>query len=235
MKNGIKLLENIKNTNDSLCKIKLRTEAINCFQKGLTVTHEMEKNVIAALRKIGIAVIISPYEADVQLAYLCYTNICQAVMTEDSDILVYSAVCGKSFPILYKFNKTTNTAQILELGKLINMDDSLDTITMNKTNTNTNSNNMEISMNTNQLQLSQSQIAQSQLSQTQTTTTTVTPIEDKNFINSLMNHFHGKSGRRMFVQMCILAGCDYKESIHGVGLITAQQVSNYIYVNAIYN
>lgn len=42
------------------------------------------------------------------------------------------------------------------------------------------------------------------------------------FKNNLKN-FTGANGRRMFVQMCIIAGCDYLESIHGVGLIGAQQ------------
>jgi 5'-3' exonuclease len=35
--------------------------------------------------------------------------------------------------------------------------------------------------------------------------------------------FRGPSGRRMFVQMCILAGCDYCESVPGIGLVFAQQ------------
>jgi hypothetical protein len=38
-----------------------------------------------------------------------------------------------------------------------------------------------------------------------------------------LKHFTGPNGRRMFVQMCIMAGCDYHESIHGIGLISAQQ------------
>lgn len=41
------------------------------IQKGLGVSHEMELNTISALRKLAIDVIISPYEADAQLAHLC--------------------------------------------------------------------------------------------------------------------------------------------------------------------
>jgi hypothetical protein len=75
------------------------------FQRGMAVTHEMELHTIAALRKLGITVIVAPYEADAQLAYLCHIGYCQAILTEDSDVLVYSAICGRPFDILYKFDK----------------------------------------------------------------------------------------------------------------------------------
>eukprot|EP01035_Chromulina_nebulosa_P025593 gene25593-33415_t len=90
---GKKLLENIKKTNDRECAQKLRREAITCFQRGLGVTHEMEINTIAALRKLNIPVIVSPYESDCQLVHLCDIGLCQAILTEDSDVLVYTAVC----------------------------------------------------------------------------------------------------------------------------------------------
>lgn len=43
----------------------------------------------------------------------------------------------------------------------------------------------------------------------------------KGFLSKLKD-FPGMKGRRMFTQMCILAGCDYSESINGIGLINAQ-------------
>ena len=62
-----------------------------------------------------------------------------------------------------------------------------------------------------------------------------------NFLTQLRTHFHNVddynstssnsntanrniTGRRMFVQLCLLAGCDYCDSIPSVGLQTALQV-----------
>jgi len=88
---GKRLLDNMDKVSDVDTKQKFRAEAVANFQKGLSVTSDMEKAVIGAVRKMGVTVIVSPYEADAQLAYLCHIDYCQAVLTEDSDILVYSA------------------------------------------------------------------------------------------------------------------------------------------------
>lgn len=37
----------------------------------------------------GVEVIVAPYEADAQMAYLANTGYVDAVITEDSDLLVY--------------------------------------------------------------------------------------------------------------------------------------------------
>lgn len=78
----------------------------------------MEKSCIAAMRKLGVTVIVAPYEADPQLAYLCHIGMCDAVLTEDSDIVLYSAACGTSFPILYKYNPSSGVVQSVEIDDL---------------------------------------------------------------------------------------------------------------------
>lgn len=40
-------------------------------------------------RKKGVDCIVAPYEADAQLAYLMKAGIAQAIISEDSDLLVY--------------------------------------------------------------------------------------------------------------------------------------------------
>eukprot|EP00605_Chrysophyceae_sp_TOSAG23-4_P000866 GSChrysophyteH1.ASY1.ANO1.957.1 assembled CDS len=157
---GRRLLESMRKVTDPATKAKLRQEAVSNFQRGLSVTTEMEKSTIGALRKMGVRVVVAPYEADSQLAYLCHTGYTQAVLTEDSDVLVYSAICGTPFPILYKFDKTGSVRSVN--------------------------------------------------------------------CQRIMPELHSASGvpparRRMFAQMCILAGCDYLDSIPGVGLATALQ------------
>ena len=42
-----------------------------------------------ALRKAGVQLIVAPYEADAQLAFLSRTGAVDVVITEDSDCLPY--------------------------------------------------------------------------------------------------------------------------------------------------
>lgn len=47
------------------------------------------------LKAEEIEYIVAPYEADAQLAYLALNNIVDAVVTEDSDLIVYG--CPRVF------------------------------------------------------------------------------------------------------------------------------------------
>eukprot|EP01070_Trichotokara_eunicae_P000127 Trichotokara_eunicae@DN10304_c0_g1_i1.p1 len=49
----------------------------------------MIDRVIFALKKAGLEVIVTPFEADAQLSYLARTGYVDAVITEDSDLLAY--------------------------------------------------------------------------------------------------------------------------------------------------
>lgn len=182
LEQGKRLLENIRNSTDEATSFKLRAEAISCFQRGLSVTAEMERNAIAAVRKMGVQVIVAPYEADSQLAYLCTSGYCAAVLTEDSDLLVYSAISGLAFPIMYKFDKC-GSVQSIDLTFMMGEAAGSDAANVDTQSSNTST----------------------------------------KFVMELQKHFQGTRGRRMFVQMAILAGCDYSESIHGIGLLKAQE------------
>ena len=59
------------------------------FQRSSEVTPEMAHQLIQELQKNGIQYIVAPYEADAQLAYLEKMGIVDAVLTEDSDLIVY--------------------------------------------------------------------------------------------------------------------------------------------------
>ena len=252
----------------------MRNECIACFQRGLGVTHEMEKNCIAGLRKCNFEVIIAPYEADPQLAYLCHIGHCDGVMTEDSDILVYSAVCGKPFPILYKFDKSgvvqttdlklcgifgsnfsggDNNRDIKNISsasaKKLPKDDTgseLDTITSDIEQS------ADININTN---LSRTNSTASNMSNITSSSSSSNVTGSAGFVQQLFTHFQTHStsntdgnssgsssgissddytGRRMFIQLCLLAGCDYSDSIHGVGIQKALQVEEQITKCALY-
>lgn len=232
-------MESISKTSDPICRSKMRNECISCFQRGLGVTHEMEKNCLAALRKYNVDIIVAPYEADPQLAYLCHIGYCDGVMTEDSDILVYSAVCGKPFPILYKFDKS-GTVQITDLtlcgvfAAPEEMVPSSSTLPRVESSTDIESEYFGIGVAAEKV--------------TATAAKGKRKIVDVNgegggrgsggsFLSQLQAHFKPSAvsskangevchlqGRRMFVHLCLLAGCDYSDSIPGVGLQTALQV-----------
>ncbi|KKA28982.1 hypothetical protein TD95_000900 [Thielaviopsis punctulata] len=61
------------------------------FQKCIDVTPEMARNVIDEIKKLGIAYVVAPYEADSQLVYLEKKGIIHGILSEDSDLLVFGA------------------------------------------------------------------------------------------------------------------------------------------------
>lgn len=101
---GKRLLECMRSTSDATCRQKIRHEAVMCFQRGLRVTPMVERNCIAALRRVGVTVVVAPYEAEAQLASLCRSGVCHAVLTEDTNMMLYGSISEKPFPILYRFD-----------------------------------------------------------------------------------------------------------------------------------
>ena len=63
--------------------------ATEYYQKAITITAETVRDVIIALRLAQVQYIVAPYEADAQIAYLARSGMVDAVLTEDSDLLVY--------------------------------------------------------------------------------------------------------------------------------------------------
>ncbi|XP_045113559.1 exonuclease 1-like isoform X2 [Portunus trituberculatus] len=64
-------------------------EALEHFRRCVEVTSEMAFEVISACRARNIDVVVAPYEADAQLAFLNLKGIAQVVITEDSDLIVF--------------------------------------------------------------------------------------------------------------------------------------------------
>lgn len=59
------------------------------FTKAVSVTNAMIKKFIAVLRRMDIAFVVAPYEADAQLAYMSRQKIVDVVVSEDSDCVPY--------------------------------------------------------------------------------------------------------------------------------------------------
>ncbi len=66
-----------------------KNEARECFQRCIEVTQKMAHEVIRELHRIGVDVLIAPYEADAQLTCLNKMNIAQIIITEDSDLILF--------------------------------------------------------------------------------------------------------------------------------------------------
>ncbi|SPJ09681.1 exonuclease I, putative [Plasmodium sp. DRC-Itaito] len=93
-----------------------------CIQ-AISVSKEIIDSVQDFCRKKNIDYIISPYEADAQLSYLCRMGFISCAISEDSDLLVYG--CPR---VLYKLK---NTGECNEIS-LIPINDLIDWNIINK-------------------------------------------------------------------------------------------------------
>lgn len=82
-------------------------KAMDLFQQSTDVTPLMAYQLIKTLRENKIEYIVAPYEADAQLAYLDKINHVDAVLTEDSDLIVFG--CKR---VLLKLDANGNVMEI---------------------------------------------------------------------------------------------------------------------------
>ncbi|XP_046388369.1 uncharacterized protein LOC124157574 [Ischnura elegans] len=64
-------------------------EARRCLRSSVDVGPEMAVAVARACRSVGADCIVAPFEADAQLAYLNRSGLATAVITEDSDLILF--------------------------------------------------------------------------------------------------------------------------------------------------
>lgn len=86
---------------------KLSTSAYSHMSKSADVTPEMAFMLIEALRRERVEYIVAPYEADAQLAYLDRIGRVSAVISEDSDLLLFGIK-----RILFKMDKFGNAEEV---------------------------------------------------------------------------------------------------------------------------
>ena len=63
--------------------------AMDAYSKAVNIEPEHAYQLILALRARGVEYLVSPYEADAQLAHLARTGYVWAVLSEDSDLVAY--------------------------------------------------------------------------------------------------------------------------------------------------
>jgi 5'-3' exonuclease len=173
---------------------KMQDQYRSCIKIVDALSYTVAKNVQDHFAQSGdqVEIIWSPYEADAQLVQLCgIERKCAAVITEDSDVLVYSAACEVSFPIIFKLDRKSGNCSILSMDWLIRP-----------------------------MQFRNEKSIAAAMTATSSKASTVDTIFD-----ILVGRQIQKPGwgTRLFVQGCVLAGCDYspRGQIPGVGFVNA--------------
>ena len=82
-----------RTTGLELLRLGKTAQAYQELQKAVDVTPEMARQLIEELKLSGIKYVVAPYEADSQLAYLEREGLIEAILSEDSDLLVFGAKC----------------------------------------------------------------------------------------------------------------------------------------------
>lgn len=129
-------------------------ESNEYFKKAVDITPEMAYEWILKLKEKNIEFIVSPFEADAQLAYLSRIKYIDCIITEDSDLIPYGSLC-----ILYKMDKFGKGEEI----KLKDLE------------------------------------------------------KNKDLSFQSWN-------QDMIIRMCLLTGCDYLDSLEGIGIIKAHKL-----------
>ena len=83
-----------------------RSAAADHFAKAVDITPQLAHAVQAASALLGVEIIVAPYEADAQLAFLSRNGYVDAVISEDSDLLVYG--CPE---VLFKFDSSSGMCE----------------------------------------------------------------------------------------------------------------------------
>lgn len=104
------------------------SEAHALYARSVDVTPDMAFKVTQVLRSIGVKVIVAPYEADAQLAYLSRKNFVDFVISEDSDLLVYG--CSR---VLYKYDYKTEKGREVVLSNIFKNHADFSRMTINST------------------------------------------------------------------------------------------------------
>lgn len=178
--------------------------ALKVSKRALTVNDKMQNTLIAILKKIGIKVIIAPYEADAQIAYLCKQKICDFAISEDSDLIPYG--CPN---IMYKL-QPSGEALIFEWEKFKHCwnynENNYKEYNVDKNNSN---NNHNFNNNNNNKLF---------------TNDKNTSLENNEYDNKSSSNLSKELllFRKMkfvnFIEFCVMLGCDYLESIKGYGV-----------------
>jgi 5'-3' exonuclease len=216
---ALELLEEAKKATDPEQKRLLESQASAAFASSISVTFEHTLPVLRALRRQGIPYIVAPFEADAQLAFLAKQGYCSTIITDDSDIAVFLTACGAGANVLYRFSDFGEgdllTVRAGGLSKWV-LTDAL--IPYSKRARSTSPSARPPSPPPKRTPGVGASFAASP--------DKARPSFDSHPVNTappshivFLKKLSGLS-HRQFVQLCVLAGCDYLASPVGIGLRT---------------
>jgi exonuclease-1 len=90
-----------------------------CIKVTVDLTQEVAKAIQQRFKGGQVQLVWAPYEADPQLVKLCMDGHCKAIITEDSDVLVYCAAVRKIIPVLFKLDRKTGQCQVITMAWLL--------------------------------------------------------------------------------------------------------------------
>ena len=164
---------------------------------GTAVAADVERHFA---REKQVQVVWAPYEADAQMVKLCLDGLAQAIITEDSDVLVYTAACQVPIPILFKLDRNSGKCTVTSVDWLLNGSGAAA---------------LESEQNQNQRNNHQKKSKKKKGK----APPGLDPILQAFAIRQSRSP---GLGARLFVQACVLAGCDYSPNqLAGVGLVSA--------------
>ncbi|GLE06235.1 hypothetical protein PINS_up015477 [Pythium insidiosum] len=79
-------------------------KAFQHFQRAVSITPEIVSNVMQGLRNANVRFVVAPFEADAQMVWMCREGLASAIVTEDSDVLVYCVAASVDCPVLFKLD-----------------------------------------------------------------------------------------------------------------------------------
>eukprot|EP01083_Nonionella_stella_P130808 397076_1 len=102
-KNRAKTRDDAQKKATEALKVNDLSTAVKFSQRAVRITRVMTRTFIQALKDSGVEFLVSPYEADAQMAYMVRTGLADFCISEDSDMLVFGT--GK---VLFKLDKVGN-------------------------------------------------------------------------------------------------------------------------------
>uniref|UniRef100_A0A8J9TL96 Exonuclease 1 n=1 Tax=Phaeodactylum tricornutum TaxID=2850 RepID=A0A8J9TL96_PHATR len=155
-----------------------------CIKVKADLAAAVAQNIASAFPG-KVELVWAPYEADAQLVKLAMNGTVQAIITEDSDVLVYAATCETTVSVLFKLDRNTGSCDIISMAWLLDPTETL--VNPSKANP-----------------------------------------KKASGIEQIVDAFVSRQlrdpgrGVRLFVQACILTGCDYSPNqLSGVGFVNA--------------
>lgn len=202
-------------------------EAERAFRGSISITHDMTAKALELCKEHGFDVITAPFEADAQLAHLGVSGTVDAIVTEDSDLLVYGVVAQRTMPLLTKMDASGYCTVVkLDLQGIHNALKGEPSA-----HNSTPSPQLDESMSSDSPESVESFVdltgrgerVGSQCSVGSSTAIPTSTVDVSPFVRNLAE-FVGPEGPRMFSQMVCLCGNDYIDALPGVGISTAQKL-----------